>query len=88
MARNYIKNPNPSPVEQALLDILSDGEPHSLRKLSVAMTDREYAERSAIQVQISNLRKLLLPKGRDIVKQILDGGGEFYRMVRLLHSEE
>jgi len=83
MARNYAKN-SVSPIEQKLLDVLSDGKVHSREALKLCLSDEELTADEAIKMQISNLRKILRPQGRDIV---LWGTGH-YRMMRLLNDEE
>lgn len=81
MARNDTKS-KISPTEQKLLDILSDGHPHSIASLKQCLSDEELSSVNSLQFHISNMRKILLPQGRDIVAR--DGG---YRLMRTLYDE-
>jgi hypothetical protein len=81
MPRNYERTPI-SNIEQALLDSLSDGHPHTVESLRRCLSDEELSDDLSVAKQISNLRKILNPKGKDIVKR-----NGTYRMVRLINDE-
>lgn len=87
MGRDLEKHPNPFPIEQKLIDILSDGLPHSVEQLKLCLTDGEYSSIDSLYVQIVNLRKVLKSRGRDVRPQRIDGVSH-YRMVRFLNDEE
>lgn len=75
-----------TPIERKLLDMLSDGRPHHRAELHALAWDRQDRLQN-MQIHISNLRKKLRPKGRDIVCEVRKAGlplGTSYQLVRLL----
>lgn len=74
------------PVQQRILNLLSDGKRHSRVEIHGCLHD-ELSKLNAIWGPISDLRKILRPKGEDILCEI-QGRGIFYRHIRLLHTDE
>ena len=67
-----------------LLGILADGMPHSIQELHTAIPD-ELSSPRAVITHISKLRKVLRPKGEDIICEYAKRR-RFYRQIRLLAS--
>lgn len=72
-------------VKERILDLLSDGLPHSKSELLSCFN--EGAKQSAIYVQINQLRRILRPLGQDIVCVVLNGTKRHYRQIRILGRE-
>lgn len=77
-------------TQSAMLDVLADGMPHTRMELHACLDD-ELGPLSNICMHISNIRKILRPKGQDIVCELvhvtIKGGSKIqYRHVRLLAS--
>lgn len=87
MSRDVDKYPNPFPIEQKLMDVLKDGEAHSVDKLKLCLSDGEHSSTVALAKQVNNLRKVLNRRGMDVVCQWVKGA-TCYRMVRYLNTEE
>lgn len=64
-----------------LMEVLSDGQPHSVAELMPCLDD-PLSGIDALRMRISVLRKSLRPKGLDVMFQAAGG----YRLVRLLSS--
>lgn len=79
MAVNGLTN-----VQKKMLAILSDGLPHSRQELHACLSD-DMGPLSNIQSHISGIRKVLRPKGQDILCEIFNRTVH-YRQVRLLAS--
>lgn len=73
---------NHTPTEEAILNVLSDGMPHTREELHTCLPDPLSAI-SAIQPHISHLRSKLVPIGHDIVCEFRDRQ-YMYRWIRLL----
>lgn len=69
-------------TQQAMLDILSDGLPHTREELHACCGP---SCRRTIQVHLSHIRKKLRPKGEDILCTYTNRGWR-YQHVRLLCS--
>lgn len=75
-----------TPTQQAILDVLSDGEGHSTRELHGCLPD-ELTDLKQVRGHIFNLRKKLRPEGQDILC-VMQMGRFYYRWVRLLHPSQ
>jgi hypothetical protein len=75
------KNPL-QPIQIKMLDVLSDGLPHSRKELHACLSD-PMVDMAAIRVHICHIRKVLRPRGQDIVCE-LKHRKIHYRHVRLL----
>jgi hypothetical protein len=73
-----------TPVQRRILAVLSDGMPHRKQELHPCLND-DLATSNAIQVHISAMRKILRPKGEDIVCEY-NKMTYYYRHIRLLQS--
>ena len=71
-----------TPVQQAMLRVLSDGIRHDPKELHACLPDQEGAL-SNIQMHLSNIRKVLRPKGQDVICELANRR-VYYRWVRLL----
>ena len=71
-------------VRQKIMEVLSDGFPHPREELHACLWD-ELAEKTTIQQHISDLRKVLNPKGEDITF-FMSGGVGYYEIRRLVAS--
>lgn len=74
-----------TPTQQAMLDVLADGLPHTFDELHACLLD-DLSQISTIQFHISNLRKVLRPLGQDIICEVANRR-KYYRHIRLLLSE-
>jgi len=85
---NNSKPPKPvtefTPVQRRMLAVLSDGMPHRKHELYPCLND-DLADMKAITVHISAMRKILRPKGEDIVCEY-NRYIYWYRHIRLLQS--
>jgi DNA-binding winged helix-turn-helix (wHTH) protein len=70
------------PVQQRMLELLSDGLPHSKEELHDCLYD-ELSNIATIQKHISLIRKQLRPHGQDILIEFIRRRVH-YRHVRLL----
>lgn len=75
--------PQFTPTEQRIVDMLSDGLPHSREEL-VGTID-ELATRKNLQVHITRIRNKLRPIGEDVVCEAVSLR---YRHVRLISMRE
>jgi hypothetical protein len=73
-----------TPTQQRMMNVLSDGLPHSLKEL-VACLDYELASPRGVAVHITFLRRKLRPIGQDVSCERLNHIS-YYRLVRLMHS--
>jgi DNA-binding CsgD family transcriptional regulator len=71
--------PRLRPVERKMLDVLSDGKPHTPQELQACLWD-EQGPLSTVRVHLTCLRKKLRPRGQDVAVQIL-GGRTTYTLV-------
>ena len=72
-------------VPQKILQVLSDGLPHSKKELIPCLSDElSIKPNAAVRQHISNLRKILKLRGETIVCELGYHGQIFYRHVRLL----
>jgi hypothetical protein len=70
-----------TPTQRRMLAVLADGLSHSSQELHGCLSDDRQPV-SHIHVHITGIRKLLRPRGEEVICQRLDGG-TFYRWVRL-----
>ena len=68
------------PVQQRMVDVLSDGMQHTPEELHACLHD-ELGPLSNVRVQLSLIRRIIQPKGYDIFHRC-----GYYRMVRLMAS--
>jgi hypothetical protein len=73
-----------TPTQQAMLDVLSDGQAHTRQELHACLPD-ELGPLSNINSHLCNTRKHLRPIGQDIVCELVNRR-ICYRHVRLLAS--
>ncbi len=71
-----------TPTQQAMLDILADGLPHTRRELHACLPD-ELGALSNIQIHLSKMRKTLRQDGEDIICCLVNRS-ICYRYVRLI----
>lgn len=71
-----------TPIQQRMLIVLSDGLPHPREELHACLDD-ELSPYSAIKAHLSSIRKILRPKGQDIICEIVHRRN-MYRQIRLL----
>ena len=71
-------------TEQKILDVLSDGQPHSQEELHACLWD-DQGSLANIRPHITHIRQKLRPLGQDIICEYIDRR-RLYRHVRLLHS--
>lgn len=55
-----------TPTQQRIVDLLSDGKPHTRKELHGCLWD-ELASRSMIKYHLCHIRKVLRPRGEDIL---------------------
>lgn len=72
-------------VQQKMLDILSDGMPHSKEELHTCLSD-DLGPITNIRAHLCMLRKVLRPIGQDIVCEYVHWKSLHYRQIRLLAS--
>jgi|SRR5580658_10449155 hypothetical protein len=73
-----------TPVQQRIMDLLSDGLPHTRREIHGCLRD-EQSKVSAIGVHISDIRKKVLPTGYTFVCT-LSSRKIRYRYVQLVND--
>ncbi len=73
-----------SPTQQRIVDLLSDGLLHSKEQIYGMLLTANSVNH--IQMHISNIRKIIRPRGQDISCTLL-GGNSFYQLVRLLNRQ-
>ena len=71
-------------VQRAMLDVLSDGRPHTAAELHACLYDNS-GPLSNVRIHISGIRKQLRPRGEDVVCEIINRRAH-YRHVRLLNN--
>lgn len=71
-----------TPTQQRMIDLLSDGMPHDRKELHRCLDD-ELAQLSAIQFHLSMIRRVLRPRGEDILCVLFDRKIH-YQHIRLL----
>lgn len=74
-----------TPTQLKILDLLSDGMPHLRKEIHECLWDEQGALGN-IRPHISAIRKVLRPKGEDIVCELTYQRRLCYRHVRLLAS--
>lgn len=74
-----------TPVQRKIMDLLSDGRPHTVAELCDCLWD-DQAAYSTVRVHIMNIRKILRPKGHDLVVTRLMARQIAYQHVMLLPS--
>lgn len=75
-----------TPTQLAILKVLSDGMAHYRDELQACLPD-ELASRSALHMHIGKLRKLLRPRGYDIICEYIRRRIH-YRHVQLLSQQD
>jgi len=73
-----------SVTQEKMLAVLSDGMPHDRRELHACLPD-ELSQMNSIKIHLTKIRRVIQPRGEDIVCQYLNHRPQ-YRHVRLLHS--
>jgi DNA-binding SARP family transcriptional activator len=73
-----------TPTQQLILTLLSDGMPHPREDVMSCLAD-PLSSRANLNNQLSDMRRLLRPRGEDIICQLLNRR-ICYRHVRLLAS--
>lgn len=71
-------------TQQRIINLLSDGKKHKKAEVLSCLLDKQ-ASYSCLANHLCHLRKLLRPRGEDIICE-LSGYNIFYRHVRLLKS--
>jgi hypothetical protein len=74
-----------TPTQTAMLKVLSDGLPHSKAELHACLPD-ELSRPNSILRHLVDIRKVLRPRGQDVLCEYRDRA-RFYRWVRLLGHE-
>lgn len=74
-----------APVQQCMLDILSDGQYHTARELHACLYDSLSPVRN-IRYHLTLIRRALRPRGRGIICERLNGQTR-YRLVSFAASE-
>ena len=72
-----------TPTQQKIVDLLSDGLPHTRKEVHACLWD-ELSPLSNIKAHITAIRKKIRPLGQDIICEY--NGKIHYRHVRLLAS--
>lgn len=73
-----------TPIQRKIVEVLSDGLPHHKEQLHECLND-DMGALSNVYAHITALRKILRPKGEDIVC-VYDRRRGLYQHVRLLAS--
>lgn len=77
---------NLTPTQLRILELLSDGRPHTRREMHACLDD-DLAQPTAFERHLTGMRKILRPKGEDILCQrCRNGQDSYYVLVRLLAS--
>lgn len=71
-----------TPTQRAILDVLSDGKPHTPAELRPCLGD-DLAGNAAVRMHVCRLRKRLRERGQDIVS-VTDRHRFRYQHVKLL----
>lgn len=58
-------------TQRKILDVLSDGMPHTKDELHACLSD-ELAALSAVDFHLTGIRKVIRPVGQDIICQFID----------------
>ena len=66
-------------TERKILDLLEDGKPHRRKEVILTFGD-EFTSRAALSIHLHRIRKVLNPKGQDVICQFLQRG-YWYRWV-------
>ncbi len=83
--RRRTEVPKFTPTQQRIIDVLSDGKPHSRKELKGCLPD-ELAELKTVNVHIAHIRVKLRPIGEDIICEMGSMYQLGFRHVRLLTS--
>lgn len=75
-----------TPTQKAILQVLSDGLPHSKAELHACLPD-ELGKLSNITWHLAEIRKVLRPRGQDVLCEYRDRA-RLYRWVRLLGRDD
>ena len=71
-----------TPIQRAMLKVLSDGQAHTRKELHRCLSDR-LGPLTNIAVHLVGIRKVLRPKGEDILC-IIENGESKYSHVRIV----
>jgi len=71
-------------TEERILALLQDGKPHTRKEVRCSIGD-EHTSLKSVSFHLSNIRKVLNPKGHDIICEFRHKNIS-YRWVRLLPS--
>jgi hypothetical protein len=74
-----------SVTQKKIMDVLSDGHPHSMESLRSCLWD-ELGSRYNVARHITRIRRIIEPHGEDIICQYLNMG-YYYRHVILLNRD-
>lgn len=74
-----------TPTEHRMMQILGNGERHSIKKLRVCLND-DRALLDTVRDHVANLRKKLRKYGEDVAL-VKDSSGSYYQLVRLLKQD-
>lgn len=74
------------PTQRKMLKMLGDGMPHTIEELFTCLFD-EMGKKRTVSVHLVALRKLLRPKGMDILVQFVNRKMH-YRQVRLMRPAD
>ena len=77
--------PTFTPIQQRIIDLLSDGMPHSREAILECLQDELVNNQQAHKMHIMAIRYKLRPRGQDIICEYVRRR-PFYRHVRLLAS--
>ncbi len=80
-------NPGLTNVQKKIMDVLSDGMAHLDEELLLCLSD-DLGTMANVRPHLTDLRKKLRPRGRDIVCERYNGGNTYYRQVRHLRDDE
>jgi hypothetical protein len=71
-----------TPTQQRILAVLEDGLAHPLKELQACLDD-ELANSNTFSVHLNSIRKVLRPRGEDIIAKHNGRGPAYYIWVRL-----
>lgn len=77
------RNGHWTPTQQAIMNVLSDGNFHPMEELIACLPDRELGSAKNVRDHLSDLRKRLI--GHDIYARTREGKTH-YQLVRLIGS--
>lgn len=87
MASNNGKSNGRPTIPEKMLAILSDGQPHSRQELFACLYEQD-APLSNIKIHITAVRKMVRPRGLDVVLRLTNTYARRYQLVRLVGKGE